>query len=170
MNYRNAIVVLILLVAVAWWFLHEDPEAEVRAAHQELTRLLSKAEGEASTSTLLDARNLQSLFADNCVVTGDAEMFAGSYTSEEMVGTIIRVKGALLRVDLTFHDLEIEFPAADDAIGTFTAVLVGKSMIDGEAEAAEAREVVSRMRKVEGKWRFAEFNLSYVIENEGAEQ
>ena len=170
MNYRNAIVVLILLAAVSWWFLREDPEAEVRAAHQELTRLLSKTEDQATASTILDARNLQSLFADNCVVTGDAEMFVGSYTSEEMVGTIIRVQGAFLKVDLTFHDLEIEFPAVDDAISSFTAVLVGKSMVDGEAEAAEAREVVSRMRKVEGKWRFAELNLSYVVENEGDEQ
>ena len=165
MSYRNVIVILILLSAAAWWFLHEDPEAEVRNAHQELTRLLSKTEGEASSTMIFNARVLQSMFADTCEVTGDAEMLGGSYTPEEMVSTIIRVQGIFLSIDLTFHEFEIEFPAADDAIVNFTAVLVGRSKMEGEEEAAEAREVISRMRKVEGKWLFAEFRLANVLEN-----
>jgi len=76
---RNVIIGLVLLLAVAWWFLHEDAEAEVREAHQELSRLLSKTEG--------------------------------------------------------------------------------------EEEAAETREVVSRLQKVEGKWLFSEFTLAKVLEN-----
>ncbi len=165
MSYRNVIVILILLSAAAWWFLHEDPEAEVRNAHQELTRLLSKTEGEASSTMIFNARVLQSMFADSCEVTGDAEMLGGSYTPEEMVSTIIRVQGIFLSIDLTFHELEIEFPVADDAIVNFTAVLVGRSKMEGEEEAAETREVISRMRKVEGKWLFAEFRLANVLEN-----
>ena len=165
MSYRNVIVILILLSAAAWWFLHEDPEAEVRNAHQELTRLLSKTDGEASSTMIFNARVLQSMFADFCEVTGDAEMLGGSYTPEEMVSTIIRVQGIFLSIDLTFHELEIEFPAADDAIVNFTAVLVGRSKMEGEEEAAETREVISRMRKVEGKWLFAEFRLANVLEN-----
>ncbi len=165
MSYRNVIVILILLSAAAWWFLHEDPEAEVRNAHQELTRLLSKTEGEASSTMIFNARVLQSMFADTCEVTGDAEMLGGSYTPEEMVSTIIRVQGIFLSIDLTFHELEIEFPVADDAIVNFTAVLVGRSKMEGEEEAAETREVISRMRKVEGKWFFAEFRLANVLEN-----
>ena len=169
MSKRNVIVISVLLAAAAWWFLHEDPEAEVRDAHQKLTRLLSKTEGEATSALILNARVLQTMFADSCEVTGNAEMLAGSYTPEEMVSTIIRVQGVFLRVDLTFHDLVIEFPAADDAIVNFTAVLVGKSRLEGEGEVevelAETREVVSRMRNVEGKWLFAEFRLAKVIEN-----
>ena len=64
MSYRNVIVVLILLSAAAWWFLHEDPEAEVHNAHQKLTRLLSKTEGEASSSIIMNARFLQSIHND----------------------------------------------------------------------------------------------------------
>ena len=165
MNYKYVSVVLILVIAVAWWFLREDPEAEVRNAHQELARLLSKAEGEAGSSTIINARILQSMFADNCQVTGDAEMLAGSYTPEQMVSTIVRVQGAFLRIDLTFHELVIEFPAEDDAVANFTAVLVGQLQMEGEGEAGETRKVTSRMRKVEGKWLFAEFRLAKVAEN-----
>lgn len=162
---RNVIVISVLLLAAAWWFLHEDPEAEVRDAHQELTRLLSKTEGEATGAMLVDARVLQGMFADTCDVTGDAEMLAGSYTPEEMVSTIIQVQGMFLSIDLTFHELVIEFPATDDAIVNFTAVLVGRSKIEGEEAAAETREVVSRLQKIEGKWHFAEFRLAQVLEN-----
>jgi len=167
-SYKNVLVIFVLLAAAAWWFLHEDPEAEVRDAHQELTRLLSKVEGDASSTMIINARLLQNLFADTCVVTGDAEMLAGSYTSEEMVSTIIRIQALFLSIDLTFHELVIEFPAADDAIANFTAVLVGQSVMEGEGEveAAETREVISRMRKVEGKWRFAEFRLAKVLETD----
>ena len=49
MSYKNVLVIFVLLAAAAWWFLHEDPEAEVRDAHQELTRLLSKVEDDASS-------------------------------------------------------------------------------------------------------------------------
>ena len=166
MSNKSVIVIIIVLLAVvAWWFLHEDPEAEVRDAHQELSRLLSKTEGDASTTTtIFNARALQGMFANSCEVTGDAEMFAGRYTPEEMVSLIIQVQGVFLNVELTFHELEIEFPAADDAIANFTAVLVGKSVIEGEEEAAETRAVVSRMHKVEGDWLFAEFKLAKVIE------
>ena len=165
MSYRNVMVILIVLAAAAWWFLHEDPEAEVRDAHHELTRLLSKTEGEATSTMIFNARVLQNMFADTCEVTGDAEMLAGSYRPEEMVSTIIRVQGMFLSIDLTFHELVIEFPAADDAIVNFTAVLVGRTKMEGEEEAAETREVISRMRKVEDKWLFAEFSLAKVLEN-----
>ncbi len=165
MSYKNVLVIFILLSVAAWWFFHEDPEAEVRDAHQELTRLLSKTEGEASSTMIFNARVLQNMFADTCEVTGDAEILAGSYTPEERVSTIIRVQGMFLSIDLTFHELVIEFPAADDAIVNFTAVLVGRTKMEGEEEAAETREVISRMRKVEDKWLFAEFSLAKVLEN-----
>jgi hypothetical protein len=108
---------------------------------------------------ILNARLLQGMFADTCEVTGDAEMLAGSYTSEEMVSTIIRVQAMFHSIELTFHELEVEFPAADDAIIHFTAVLIGQSQVTGEDKAGETREVVSRMRKVDGKWLFTEFRL-----------
>ena len=166
MNYRNVLIIIILLSAATWWFLHEDPEAEVRDAHQELSRLLSKAEGAASNTTILNAAVLKSMFADTCEVTGDAEMLVGAYTPEEMISTIVRVQGIFRSIELTFHELEIAFPAADDAIVNFTAVLVAQVSKAGEEEGmfGETRTVVSRMRKVDGKWLFAEFSLAKVPE------
>ena len=167
MNCRNVLIIIILLSAATWWFLHEDPEAEVRDAHQELSRLLSKAEGAASNITILNAVVLKSMFAATCEVTGDAEMLAGAYTPEEMISTIVRIQGIFRSIELTFHELEIAFPVADDAIVNFTAVLVAQVPKAGEEEEmfGETRTVVSRMRKFEGKWLFTEFSLAKVSEN-----
>lgn len=165
MNQRNVIVISVLLLATAWWFLHEDREAEVREAHQELARLLSKTEGEAAGTMLVDARLLQGLFDESCEVTGDAEMLVDSYTREEMVSTIIQVQAMFDSVDLTFHELVIEFPTMDEALVNFTAVLVGRSTMTEGEEAAETREVVSRLRNIEGEWLFSEFRLAKVSEN-----
>jgi hypothetical protein len=159
------IVILVLILAGTWWFLHEDPEAEVRDAHQELTRLLSKSEGDTTGTMLVDARRLQGLFAESCEVTGDAEMLVGSYTREDMVSTVIQVQALFTSIDLTFHELVVDFPTSDDALVNFTAVLVGRSTATGGEEAAETREVVTRLRKVEGAWLFSEFRLAKVIEN-----
>ena len=165
MSDRNEIVIFVLLAGAAWWFLHENPEAEVRNAHQELAQLLSKAEGAAGSAMIINARILQNMFVDSCDVIGDAEMLVGRYTPEEMASTIIRVQGIFLSIDLTFHELAIEFPAADDAIAKFTAVLVGQVQMEGEEEVGETRAVISRMRKVEDTWLFAEFRLAQVVEN-----
>ena len=98
-------------------------------------------------------------------MTGDADMLVGSYTREEMVSTIIQVQAMFTSVDLTFHELVIEFPAEDDALVNFTAVLVGRSTRTEGEEAAETRGVVSRMRKIEGKLFFSEFQLVKMAEN-----
>lgn len=165
MNKTYGIAFSALLLVAAWWFFHENPEAEVQEAHDELSRLLSKTEGETATSMLVHARLIQGLFAENCDVTGDAEMLVGSYTREDMVSTIIQLQAMFTSIDLTFHELTIEFPAEDDALVNFTAVLIGRSTMTEGEEAAETRGVVSRMRKVEGKWLFSEFKLVKLAAN-----
>ena len=165
MNIRNAILVLLVASGAGWWFLHEDAEAQVRNAHEELVRLVSKAEGDSDAPSIFDIQALRGLFSESCEVSGDADVFVGNYSSETMVGRILQVQALFQSIDLSIQDLEVEFPAADAAIGTFSAVLVGRSMIDGEEDVAETRAVTSRMQRVEGDWRFSEFRLVEINEN-----
>ena len=141
----------------AWWLLHEDAETKIRRAHEELNLLLNKEEGQASSAPIFNARTLRDMFADACSVTGDAEVFTGIYTPEDMVGTIIQVQALFQRIELTFSELEVEFSAADDARVRFSAVLAAQRSAGAQVD--EVRDVISRMRKVDGNWLFAEFNL-----------
>ena len=167
-NSKKVIATAILLASLAggaWWYFHADPEAEVRDAHQEFARLVSKSEDEGSNAMLLNAYVLQNKFANTCEVSGEAEMFAGSYTPEEMAGTIMRVRGMFRSVDLAFHELVIGFPAADEAIVNFIARITVQYRTEGVADVIEVREVASRMRKIEGDWRFVSFRLAKVSES-----
>jgi len=157
---RNVIVLLVLLAAAAWWFLREDPEAEVRKAHQELSRLLSKDEGQTTAAILLDAHKLKGLFAESCRIRGAAGSLVRDYTPDEMVSTALQIQGQFHSVSLTFDELLVEFPETNIAFARFTAVLVGQSKIEGDEEVAETREVASRLQRSNGDWLFVEFQLS----------
>ncbi len=168
MNSKQVTATLILLASLtggAWWYFHDDPETEVRDAHQEFALLLSKSEDEASNAMLLNAFVLQAKFADTCEVSGEAEMFVGSYTPEKMASTIMQVRGMFRGVSLAFDELVIDFPVADEAIVNFTARITVQYRTEGVAEGIEMREVVSRMRKIDGKWRFVAFRLVKVFES-----
>lgn len=160
MDYRKLIPVLLLVIGAAWWLLHSDPEAEVREAHEELRLLLQKADDASNTDAILNARVLRDLFADPVAVSGSADRLAGSYLPEEMVRTIVGVQGRFQTIDLTFSEVIIEFPARDDAIANFSAVLEGSSAIASEDDFIESRDVISRMREIDGRWRFSEFRLT----------
>jgi len=151
-------LMLVLVVGAAWWLMRPDAESRVRDAHEELRRLLIRS-GDEGNASLLSARALQGLFADSCEVSGDAEALTGTYSRDEMVGTIIRVRGIFESIELTFGELEIEFPADDDAVAEFPAVLVGRSAQAGFEDISETRRVTSRMRNVEGSWLFYAFRL-----------
>lgn len=157
------VILLALLAGGAWWFFDEDPEAEIREAHQEFARLLSKPEGEASAIMLLNSQILQRMFADSCVITGEAERFSGNYTPEEITGIIMQVRQIFTSVDLSFQDLVIEFPTEDEATTSFTARMISQGRTE---EMIEMREVVSRMRKIDGDWLFSAFNLAKVFEDQ----
>ena len=157
------VVVMGVLALAALQFFYEDPVAQVRDAHEELARLLSKPEGEVNAVALLNAQILQRMFADTCEITGQAERFAGSYTAEEITSIIMQVRQIFTSANLSFGDLEIEFPAEDQATTRFSARLIAQARTE---EAIELREVVSRMRRIDGDWLFTAFDLTRVFEDQ----
>jgi hypothetical protein len=159
-SYQKSIVVLLLVSVAAWWVLHEDSETKIRHAHEALNGLLNKAEGQAASTSIFNARALRELFAETCTVTGNARIFVGIYTPEELAATIIQVQGLFETIDLRFGELEVELPAAGDAIARFSAVLIARSATQEQVD--ERRDVTSRMRKTGGKWLFTEFSLTAV--------
>ena len=159
LSIRNLMVLVAVLAGAWWWLLRDDPEARVRNAHEELIRLVNTAE---EGMTLLNVRALQALFAPTIVVFGDADTLADTYTPEQLVATILGVTGRFDSIDLTISRPAIEkssIAADDEAVSRFSAMLTASSAIEGLAEVAETRRVVSRMRKIDGDWRFAEFSL-----------
>jgi hypothetical protein len=152
------VAALLIVVVGAWWWLGDDPEDRVRAAHSTLEQFLNKSEDEPEGSIpVMQLRGLQGLFAQDCTVFGDAEGLVGSYSADELVGLMVRARGAFRSVALQFDEVAVEFPEEDTAITRFSAALDGVTMT-GE-RLTETREVESRMRDIDGAWQFVSFDL-----------
>lgn len=159
-SLRSWLVLFLPVAALTWWFLHDDPEERVRHAHEELVRLVSKSGEDANSTSILNARALQKLFADPSLVSGDAESLVGTYSPEEMVRTVISVQALFSSIDLTLGELTIGFPSPDEAVIRFQASLDGQSEIDGHRDVVETRDVTSRMREIDGNWLFTGFQFA----------
>lgn len=159
MRYPYLIGGLVIVIVAAWWLLGDDPERRVRAAHAELAESLRKPEGEPENGiSVLGLRSLEALFAPTCSISGDADGLAGSYTAPELVGLIVRVRGAMATIELRFDEIAIEFPRPDLAVAGFSASLEGIDIEGGRH--AETRQVESRMQDFDGVWQFVSFTLS----------
>ena len=151
----NLVFVLIVVIAAFWWLLRDNSEAEVRAAHEELIRLIDKSENDDGGISVLEVRALQLLFADPSEISGDPEGLSGSYSPEELVRIVLAIRESFETIELTNSEPVISFPADDDGTAEFTATLLAS----GAEDVTEQRVVTSRMRRVDGDWQFYRFDL-----------
>ena len=159
LSVRNLVVILVVVAGASWWLLRDNSEAEVRGAHQELIRILNKSgEGDEDIS-VLSARSLQGLFANSSEVSGDVEGLAGTYSPEQLLGLVVRVRSVFEVIDVSITEPVISFPGPDDATAEFSAVLSGQGKLAGFEALSEARTVTTRMRRTDGDWQFYEFVL-----------
>jgi hypothetical protein len=159
MRYPYLIGGILVLGVGVWWLLGDDPEARVREAHAELAQYLYKSEEESDDGlSVLALRSLETLFAATCSISGDADGLAASYTASELVGVIVRARGAMAAMELRFGEITIEFPQEETAVARFSASLEGMD-VEGERH-SEARQVESRMRDFDGVWQFVSFTLT----------
>lgn len=160
MNTRFLALVCIVLAAIAWWVFSADPQDEVRNAHSELAAFIDKTSEDGDTLSVLDIRALQSLFADACVVSGDADALAGTCAPEEIAALVMRARVAFATIDLSLGELQIGFPAEGEAVTEFTATLHAGSASEAPGEFIESRLVRSTMHDIDGAWRFVSLHFA----------
>lgn len=160
MRLHTLFLITLPVIIVAWWLLNEDPDQEVRDAHAELVRLVEKSAGDATGLSLLDARAFQSLFADSCEISGDANGFAGTYSPDELFGRVAAMQARFDSIELSFGELTIVFPTSDVAAVSFIVTLGAQSANQRADSVVETRNVVSQMRELDGEWLFTGFRLT----------
>lgn len=160
MRHRNFVLILVVAVVLAWWVMRDDPETDVRRAHAEFARILGKSTEDGDGTALLEARALQALVAEACEVSGDAGRLTGIYSPEELASTALRTQALFHSIGLTFGKLSLSFPGPDQAVAEFSAVLTAVDKTDRPGTLDETRTVVSRMRRIDGRWLFEGFDLT----------
>ena len=159
MRHSTLIGALALIAIGAWWLLGSDPETRVREAHAELVQALIKSDGDSNEGlSVMRLRGLEALFAATCSIAGDARTPARDYTAQELVGMIVRVRAAMVSVDLQVGEIAIEFPQDDVAVAGFQASFDALDVNDVRHMAV--LDVESRMQEIDGTWQFVSFDLT----------
>jgi hypothetical protein len=166
---RRAILAAALLAAAAglWWFLRAPPpEEQIEAQLAALCRLVGKKAGEGALQMASKVHSLPSVFADPVEIRGDAGPVAGRHTPGELASLILRVRAAADTIDLGYTDLAVELQPPDEAAVRFTCRLRVTGNPAGGGGGDAYREVAGRLRRVEGRWVFSQFNVVNVMKGQ----
>jgi hypothetical protein len=157
-----AVAVAVILAAVmVFRYLLPSAERQVVRQFGRLSESVAKSPDEKPFEMTRKMRRLRALFNDPCEFSSHLDVLTGTYSPEELSALAVRGRAQFSRLELTFYDLDVEFPEERTAKVMLTATLRGH-LVNGDA-ANETREMESTLRKVEGDWVFSAFQVVEVL-------
>lgn len=151
----------VLILGLWWWFTRPTPERQIRNRFAALGQVISKTEQESNSRSVLKLQQLERLMADPVNIGTERYGLAGTHGNAELVSLASRVRGMMSRIDLQFHDLQINELSESEANVTCTARFVLQIGQQGQEETSELRV---RLVQVDGAWRFRDFQEVEVMQ------
>jgi len=157
-----ATAVLVALAVLLFLKLRPNEEKEIRRQIDALAARFSKHAGESSSVMAVKMHSLPDLFADELQLEMLGFPFNGVYRQAEISSHIARARTQFQTIDLMFHDVDVQIQDAENAVATLTGRLIIERAND-KAPAEDVREVMCRLRKIDGDWRFTSFEEVEVL-------
>jgi hypothetical protein len=155
-------VLVVILGILAATYLLESEEKKVKKQFDLLSKWVSKDLGESPITMASKAKNIGTLFAENCELKVPVDSTSATYTPAEVSGYALHGRLQFSEMSLKFYDLTVEFPEKGTAQVVLTANLKGRSM-NGEL-IDETLEVQCVLNKIDQKWLFSAFEVVEVLE------
>lgn len=158
---------LIILAVVAgvglglYLWLRPTEEGRVRKVVAALATTLSRPTGESTLMMALKTERMQELFGPEVSVQLLNFPGNGTLTANELASHATRLRPLFSSIELTFYDVDVQLEGADHATADLTARL--KATREGNVR-EETRQLLCRLRKLEGKWRFCAFEEQAVLQ------
>ncbi len=166
-NLRT-ITILVIAAAVAFagvaalfWYFQSDT-ARIQKQFKTIAEAASKDPGEHELTAAAAARKIGAMFAENCRVEIPAYDISRTYPREDIPGRIMGARSRYSEISMTFHDLDVHFPAEQTAQVLFTAY-VDAVRVTGE-RVREAHEITCRLEQTEGDWLINQIEVVTVLE------
>ncbi|MFA6102589.1 MAG: hypothetical protein WCV67_04430 [Victivallaceae bacterium] len=121
----------------------------------------SKYAGEGMAQGVLKCKALEKLFDKTCHVNINVDMFAGSFSPEEVSSKAIFCRNHCASAVINFYNIKVTVDG-DAADAALTASLDGSSR-DGK-RFNEYRELLFSLKKIEGKWLIYKIDIHQIIE------
>jgi hypothetical protein len=152
---------VIIVGAVAAFYLFQSEEKKVRKQFRLLSEWVSKGAGENLIIMAHKTKSIGTLFAESCGLKSPFESISGTCTPEEITSYAARGRIHCSQLSLKFYDIRIRFPEKGLAKVTLTAKLTGRSSSGERFD--ETHELECSLKKIEKRWLFSEFEVVEVL-------
>ncbi len=143
------LLIAALLAVGLFFFLFPNQEKEVKKQLNRLSRYASKQQDEPTLTSLTKSARIGKLFADTCILKINNPRIEGSFSPKEIMDRITMARNAFADLNVSFYDIDIQFPAKTTAEAVLTMRLLGKL---GHEDFADVQEVRFNLKKTERKW------------------
>ena len=161
---RHIIIALLIagIGAVAFFVFFQSEESKVKKQFKFLSEKVSKEPGEKKLAMAVKAKQLQTLFAENCGLSVPSYAISGNYTPRDVSDLALAAFSQYSKISLKFYDMNIEITENNIARVRVTANLTGK-LATGEY-IDETHELKCILKKAESSWLFSDFEVVEVLE------
>jgi hypothetical protein len=160
-----ALAALLLAGGALWWLLRPTDTRRIRKRVRSLQACIERAPDESNAAMILKRQRLEGLFAELVVVEVPEKEFRGRYSGRDLANQVFRYRMQCRHVFVTLYETEIRI--ADESESRTAAVrLVGRVRAQGAGgwEDSGIRQVLARLVKRDGAWRFELFRQAPPLE------
>lgn len=153
---------ILLVAGLAYYFVYDSPEKQIRKQFAVLAGKLEKQAGESPLITAGKAKTAADVFAHICTVDIPEYGPQKKITAKEIAQHILAFKSRLASVSINFYDLSVELTGENRAVAAVT-IEIRATSTSGEIE-EDNREFECLLEKTENGWKFYHIEAVEVLE------
>ena len=161
-NQIIAIVVVLVIVLGGILWLYPTDRRKIKKQFKALSEMALKEGEEQGLARAKPMVMAKGLFTDPCRLFYPARDLSGEFSAKQLGSYAAQARLNFRELTLDFYDMAIHFPEEGVAEVITTARLRGVTS-QGE-ETNQTNEMDVTLRKIDGKWFFADFEIVEVLE------
>ena len=160
-----SLIVIAAVLATVGYLLFRSPNESQRIIERLklLTSNVSKKHSEGAVTMALKHQAIIGLINSQCTVFIKEAMLTGDFTPEEFAAQMIRSRSMFKAIDGQIDDCEVQLNAAQTSATISFAIRIIAELKSGR-KIDEVRDLQATVKKVDGKWLFAGFEIHQVLE------
>lgn len=156
------LIVILGTAGVCFFYSSDSDEAQVKRVLKTLCRMATKRAGNSPAAAGLMISKTDKIFAGEFSVKIGNGMFDGIYNPTKMTAELARYRAIFTEVEVDTQDMEITFPAQNEAGVVFTGVLNGRTKTGSGI--SEAREVICSLIRTQDGWRIKKLEIQEIMQ------
>ena len=154
------------LAGALWWLLHNGKTNEELIADSldAMAAACSKRTNENAVGIAMKNSEISNLMAPTCSVSINEAMIDGTFQPLEFAGQVTRGRTLFSTISGSIDDIDVKVASNGGKATVEYSVKVCGTIKKSGKSFDESRDLTSKMVKIDGKWKFASFEVREVLE------